>query len=355
MHVIIVGAGEVGRYLAKILIEETHDVSVIEHDEKLARQLDDSLDALVIHGSGVNKDVLSRAGVAKAELFIAVTQVDEVNFIACMAAKKFGAKRTIARVRDANYILGKSSLSTDDMGIDLLVSPEQAVADNIVSLLEFEGSGERRDLAGGRLALLELFLSEDSPLVNEPLAAIGSELPSPSLIAAIYDGEEVRIPRGHDVIRPNQRTDIITTPDNVDEVLILTGKPWHKVKHVLIIGCGTIGLHVAQTLEDRRIYPTVIEIDHERAKYVSQKLARSIVLQGDGTDTAFLKEQLQETADAVVVLLEDDNEALLTGLFAKHLNAKKVVVRAGELAYAPIANAAGIDALVSPKLSLIHI
>ena len=148
---------------------------------------------------------------------------------------------------------------------------------------------------------------------------------------------------------PEQRTDIITTPDHLNEVLILSGKPWHRVKHVLIIGCGTIGLHVAETLEDRGIYPTVIEIDPERAKYVSQKLARSIVLQGDGTDTDFLREQLQETADAVVVLLEDDNKALLTGLFAKYLEAKKVLVRAGELAFAPIADAGGIDALLSPR------
>ena len=203
VHIIIVGAGEVGSYLAKILIEETHDVSVIEADEKLARALDDSLDALVIHGSGVNKDILRRAGIEKASLFIAVTQVDEVNLIACMTARKFGnPKTTIARVRDIEYLHGESALSTEDMGIDLLVSPEHAVANRVVSLLEFEGTGEQRALAGGKLILLELFLGEESPLVNEPLENLGDVIPENSLITAIYDGEKVRIPRGHDVIRP---------------------------------------------------------------------------------------------------------------------------------------------------------
>ena len=353
MHVIVVGAGEVGSYVARILVEETHDVSVIESDERLARDMDSSLDALVIHGSGMNKEVLVRAGVERADLFIAVTQVDEVNLIACMTAKKFGCPaKTIARVRDVDYLAGVSALSREDMGINLLVSPEWSVAERIVSLLKFKGTGEMKELVGGRLVLLELSLEDDSPLLNVPLANLSDVLPTDSLVAAIYGNAGVRIPDGLDMVKPKERIDIITTPESIQEMLILSGRAWHDVKHVLIIGCGTIGLHLATELESLGVYPTIIEIDPERAKSVSQKLARSMVLQGDGTDTNFLTEQLQETADAVVVLLEDDNEALLTGLFAKHLGARKVLVRAGDLAYAPIANAAGIDALLSPRRSL---
>lgn len=350
MYIIIVGAGEVGSYLANILVEEKHDVAVVEAEERLARQLDASLDALVVHGSGVNRDTLARAGIKKADLVIAVTQVDEVNLITCMTAAKFGKPpRTVARVREVEYLLGETSLSAEELGLSLMVGPERAVAEQVVRLVRFEGTGEIRYVADGRLVLLELPLSADSPFVHETLAELHDTFPTPSLVAGIYGESGLRIPHGDDTLKPDERADIMTVPSNIDEFLILSGKPWHHVRHVLIIGCGNIGFHLAQELEKQRLYPTIIEIDRQRAHWVSQRLTKSIVLHGDGTDPNLLREQLEEAADAVVVLLEDDEKAVLVGLFSKHLGARKVIVRGDKLAYAPIAHRLGVDSLISPR------
>lgn len=352
MYVIVVGAGEVGRYLATILVDEGHDVAVIEAKEAVARDLESALDCLVVHGSGVNPDILNLAGVGKADLFIAVTQVDEVNLVSAMIAGRLGQKpMTIARVRELeHYQVG--NMQGADMGISLLVGPEYSVAMQVVGQLSFEGAGEIRTLAEGRLVLLELPLSEDSPLCHETLAELSSTFPDPSLVAGIVGADGLRIPRGDDVLAPDERAEIITSPENIDEFIILSGKPWHHVRHVLIIGGGSIGYRLARELESQRLYPTIIEMNNTRAEWLSRKLGKSIVLLGDGTDPQLLKEQLEEVSDAVVVLIDDDEKAVLVGLMAKHLGAKKVVVRSDKLEYAPIAHKMGIDALISPRRAL---
>lgn len=352
MYIVIVGAGKVGTYLARILVIEGHDVAVVESNEAAARQLEGELDCLVVQGSGVNRSILLQAGIQKADLFVAVTQVDEVNLVSAMIATRLGkAPMTVARVRELEHYQA-GALQAAEMGLSLLVGPEKSVADQVVGQLSFEGSGEIRTLANGRLVLLELPLSADSPLCHEALGQLAGDFPDPSLIAGVTGTKGLRIPRGDDILEADERADILTTPDNIDEFIILSGKPWHHVRHVLIIGCGAIGFRLARELESQRLFPTIIESDRERAEWVSRKLSNSIVLHGDGTDPQLLREQMEEVADAVVVLLSDDEKAVLVGLMAKHLGAKKVIVRCDKLDYAPIAHKMGIDALISPRRAL---
>lgn len=352
MYIIIVGAGEVGGYLARILIEERHDVAIIEANEDLCRDLDSSLDALVIPGNGISREALKRAGIDKADLLLAVTEIDEVNMITCMAAEKLGKQdlRTVARVRETRYLAAEGgTITTNDLGLDLLIGPEQAVASKVVELLHYEGTGEITHLANDQIVMLELPLTADSPMVHESLSNLRPDLPSPSLIAAVRGAKGLRIPGGEDTLGVDERAYVITSPENIDEFLIMSGNPWHHVRHVLIIGCGNIGFHVASQLEQQRLYPTIIERNHTRAEQVSKQLKKSIVLHGDGTDHDLIREQLEEANDAVVVLVEDDEKAMLIGLFAKHLGAKKVIVRSDQLDYTPIAHKMGLDALISPR------
>lgn len=350
MYIIIVGAGEVGSYLGRILVEEGHNVALIESDEELARDLDSELDALVVHGSGISHANLERAGIMRADLLLAVTAGDEINLITCMTASRLSEKvRTVARVRETAYLAGEGTLSAIDLGLDLLVGPERAVAREVVQLLSYEGAGNVHYMANGRIVLLELPLSADSPLAHESLAELRDVFPTPSLVAAISGARGVRIPRGEDRLGVDDRAYILTLPRNINEFWILSGKPWHHVRHVLIVGCGQIGFHLATELEARGLFPTIIEVNEQRAEWVAKRLTKSIVLQGDATDPELLREQLEERADAVVVLLEDNEKALLIGLFARHLGAKKVIVRSDKPAYAPIAHRLGVDALISPK------
>ena len=353
MYIIIVGAGEVGNYLARILSEESHDVAVVEQNARLARNLENHLDVLVVHGNGVSFDALKRAGIRKADIVIAATPVDEVNLVVCMVAQKLGRDlRTIARVRSSGYLQGRDGLTAEEIGESYFVGPERAVAQKVVDLLGYEGAGEIKHLADGRIELIELALGEDSPLCHESLAQLKTDLPKDSLVVGTSGAEGFKIPKGDDQLQKDDRAFILTRPGNVDEFLILSGRPWHHVRHVLIVGCGDIGFHLAQQLESQGLYPTIIEIDPQRAEWVSEKLEDSIVLVGDGADLSLLREQMEETADAVVVLVSDDEKSVLIGLFAKHLGAKKVIVRSDKLDYAPIAHKMGVDALISPRRAI---
>ena len=355
MYVVIVGAGEVGSYLAKIFVDEDHDVAVVEMNEELARQLDASLDALVVHGSGVNPVVLKRAGIERADLLLAVTTVDEVNLIACMTGRQHGKPdlRAVARVRQSREVAGELSLSAESLGLDALVSPEQAIADAAVDVLRYTGSGEMRELVEGKLVLVGMVLGADSPLVHDTLAQLRSEFPGDFLVVAVQGPNGIRIPSGTDQLAVDERAFVLTLPENLTEMVILSGQPWYHIHRIMIIGCGNTGLALARELDGLDLPPTIIEMDHRRAKMVAGLLPHSLVLHGDGSDPEFLKHRLEEgQIDAVVVLLEEAEKSVLIGIFAKSLGARKVVVRCDELGYIPLAHKLGVDAALSPKRAM---
>jgi len=251
VYIIIVGAGEVGSYLGRILVEQDHEVAIIEIDERLAREIDARLDALVVHGSGASRETLLRAGIERTDLILAVTGVDEVNLIACMTAEKYGKQpRTVARVQ-TQYLFGEQALSADDLGLNLLIGPERAVAETATELLRF---GEIRHLIDDQLVLLEMVLGPDSPLIHETLAEIRSHFPRESLVVAVQGAGEMRIPRGDTRLRHDERAYVLTLPRHVDEFLLLSGKPWFRVQNILIVGCGNIGFYLAQALERQNNY-----------------------------------------------------------------------------------------------------
>lgn len=355
MYIVIVGAGEVGSHLARILVDEGHEVAVVEIEDRLARQLDSSLNALVVHGSGVSPTVLQHAGVERADLLLAVTAIDEVNLIACMTARKYGGKqlRAVARVRKSHHFADHLSLSAQDLGLDALISPEEAIANLAMEILHYGGSGEMRELVGGKLVLIGMALGSDSPLIHETLAALRSDMPKESIVAAVQGQDGIRIPTGSDRLQIDERAFILTTPQHLTELTILSGQPWYYVQRVLIVGCGDTGLAVARKLESEKRTATIIEKDQDRAELVAGLLTRSMVLLGDGSDPEFLRSRIQEgQIDAVVVLLEDPEKSVLIGIFAKSLGARKVVVRCDKATYGQLAIDLGIDAVISPKRAM---
>ncbi|MBW3563695.1 MAG: Trk system potassium transporter TrkA [Acidobacteria bacterium] len=354
MYVIIVGAGEVGRTIARLLVEEGHEVAVVELDEELARRLDSSLNALVVQGSGISSSILQHAGVERADLLLAVTSTDEVNLIACMTARKYGSERlrVVARVRESRDVVGELALSAEDLGLDALISPEQAITTATIEDLEYAGGGEMRELGGGRLMLVGMMLSEDSPLVHETLEELREDFPGEFLVVGVQ-GEDGRIPSGSDRLRPADRAFVLAPPGYLTELAILSGTPWYHVRRVLIVGCGNTGLALARVLEEREYETTIIEKDGDRAEHLSHVLADALVLQGDGSDPEFMRSRIERgRIDAVVVLLKDPEKSVLIGIFAKSLGARKVIVRCDKPAYARLAGNLGIDAVISPKRAM---
>jgi trk system potassium uptake protein TrkA len=351
MYVIVIGAGEVGSYLAAILVEEGHEVAVIELDESLAHELDTRLNALVVAGSGLTHEAMERAGIRNADLVLAVTAIDEVNLISCMVAERASKKvRTVARVRAEQYYLAdKPTLVAEDLGLDLIISPERAVADEVVELLQYAGPGEIRRLADGRLVLLGMRLGADSSLVGRPLTDLRGDLPAQSLVVAVEGKAGFRIPRGSDRLEADERVYVLTVPEHVKRFSELSGM-WSPLENVLIIGCGNIGFAVVRELEKRGVRPVILEKDEDRAEWLAGKVSGSLVIHADGTDLDLLRERIEEDRiDAAVVLIDEDEKSLLVGLFAKSLGAKKIISRCDNLAYGQLASRLGVDAIVTPK------
>lgn len=354
MYIIIIGAGEVGSHLARIFIEDGHEVTIVEVDEELAARLDASLNALVVRGSGVNAAVLRRAGVERADLFLALTSIDEVNLIACMTARKYGRAtlRVLARVRQSREVAGELALSAEDLGLDALISPEQAITAAVLEDLRYAGSGEMRELAGGKLELVGMDLAPDSPLVHDTLASLDEDFPGEFLVVGVQ-GPNGRIPSGDDRLEAGERAFVLTRPQYLTELAILSGKPWYHVRRVLIIGCGSTGLAVARELAEQGFELTIIEQDYDRAQVVAGQLPDVLVLFGDGSDPEFLETQIDERRiDAVVVMLRDPEKAVLIGIFASSLGARKAIVRCDKPAYTDLANRQGVDGIISPKRAM---
>lgn len=354
MYVVIVGAGAVGSHVAQTLVEEGHEVALVELSEELARRIDASLDALVIHGSGISVAALKQAGVQRADLFLAVTSTDEVNLIAAMTARKYGREglRVVARVRQSRDVVGEFALSAEDLGLDALISPEQAITGAVLDDLRFAGSGEMRELADGRVALVGVDLAPDSPLVHETLADLRRDFRGDFIVVGVQ-GRQGRIPAVHEHLAPRDRVFVITHPKFMTELAILSGKPWYHARRILIVGCGNTGLAVARALEDRNPAPTIVESDRDRAELVAGLLPRCLVLNADALNPEFLRKTIEEQqVDAMVVLLSDTERAMLIGIFATTLGVPKVIVRCDKPAYTPFANRLGVDAVISPKQAM---
>ncbi len=351
MYVIIIGGGEVGRFIAEVLIGEAHEVVIVEPDDEAVVRLQ-PLDAIVVQGSGVSPPILLRAGIGRADLFLAVTPIDEVNLVACMIARKHGGPRlrTVAKVKQSHYI-GGACFDADDLdAVDALVHTERAIASIAMDMLRFAGSGELREVAGGKLLLVGMLLGEESPLVGGTLAKLREDLPRESLVVAVQHDSGIRIPKGTDRLAVHERAYVLTLPRYLTELTILSGQPWYRVSRVLLIGVGNTGLTLAHQLAAQGYVPTLLELDPARAELVASRLPDAMVLNGDGADPDLLRRIIEDQhIDAVVVLLQDPERSLLLGIFAKSLGARKVIVRCDKPEYAHLAGRLGVDAIISKK------
>lgn len=348
MRVVIVGAGKVGYTLSQHLADENHDVVVIEEDEGRRNTVQNSLDVMTIQGNGASPKVLMNHDVRSADLMIAVTDSDEVNMVACMAAKQAGIPQTIARVRSVEYIGKAETEFVRSLGIDLTINPEQATAVEISRVLMIPAAMEVEDFAGGKVRLLEVKLNQDSPLLNKTLAKL--ELPKNVLIVGILRNNVMIIPRGSDELKAYDNVFFIGEPSSLREIQGDYTEILTRVQRVLIIGAGRIGRHLALRLEQHGISVKVIDKDPERCQSLAGSLKKGSVFCGDGTDVDLLTEEGINEADVVVCLTDDDKLNLLLALLAKELGSKKTIVRVGRTEYIPLLEKVGVDVVVSPRL-----
>ncbi len=356
--ILIVGAGEVGFNLARRLAAENKDVVLIDQNEQTVRVAKETLDVRCVVGAGSKPGVLKEAGVEKAEMLIAVTNSDEINILSCfIAGSKWNIPTKVARIRDPEYVTTLGSFGESFPHIDLVINPEREAADDILRLLEVPWATEVVDFAEGRAKLVGVFVEQDSRLAEVRLKDLkkSDQTELPFLIAAIARGNQTIIPRGKDTIQAGDIIYTMTAPEKFPEVMSFLGKKKRETKRVMISGgYPMFALYLTEILEDKGISVKVLEKDKQHCEALAEAMKKGMVLYGDATDRDLLIEEGIRDIDVFIAAQNDEEENILTSLLAKRLGAKHVFSVINKMGYMPLANAIGIDVVVSPRLVAVN-
>jgi trk system potassium uptake protein len=349
MRVIVIGIGEVGQHIARTLSAERHDVTVVDADGVRVESMQGELDALVVAGNGASPKFLREIGADEADLLCAVTQSDEVNVIAALAGARLGARRTVARVRDAEYFGEDTSFARDQLGIDFVINPERATAEDLAEAILLPGAVHVEYFVDGRVAVAESILTNRSPLVGQPLHS--RRLVRPSFVfGLIRDGRAIAAEPGH---RPKVGDHVLVGAAREDIAAVIAHTAGHasRVRDVIVFGGGRVGLPLARRLEASRGFRvTVMERDGERARHIAEQLRDTIVLHEEGVSKDALLAHGVDRAGAFVACAGDDRSNLLAALHARQLGADLCLAVVSREEFTPLVDALGVDAAFSPRL-----
>jgi trk system potassium uptake protein TrkA len=351
MHVIIIGAGEIGFFLAQRLEAEHHDVVVIDLDPVRTASVSTQIDVQVVCGNGASPAVLSQARIEKADLLAAVTEVDEVNLVASLLAKEHGVETTVVRLQSEELRgpAGENLLAR--VGADLVIDPDADTADEILELVHSTGADEIYPMAGGDLAIIGGFIADNAPLAGRYLAEIAAEY-EPNwefLFGAVTREGATIIPRGDQQLLAGDHVRVLVTRRMRQEILMLLGAPGHAARRVMILGGGAIGSRVATKLEAEGVDVVLVERDPQRAEALASRLHKVVVVQGDITDTELLQEENVGSMDAVIAATGEDSANVLACALAAAEGARFTVAVLHRLALLPLVRRFGINAALSPR------
>ncbi len=349
MNIIIIGDGKVGYSLAENLSKEDHDVTIIDKNPEALKKADENLDVMCIKGNGLSAKTLLEAGVKTADLLIAATSSDEMNMVCALTGKKLGAANTVARIRDPEYA-NELNILKEELGLNLIINPEQAAAREISRLLRFPSAADVEPFAKGRVELAEIKATRDMPIIGMPLSNISKKISSDVLIGAIHRGDEIIIPNGSTVIHGDDDLFIFGKPSDVFGFCKQIGKVTQKIKHVLVVGGGRIAYYLTLYLKQSGIKVKIVESNRERCLELAEPLPDTLIIHGDGTDDSLLKSENLSDLDAFVSLTGRDEENLVSALLAKQHGVKKVITKITRFNYPEIVRNMGIDSIVNPKL-----
>ena len=325
MRIIVVGAGEVGTYIADRLSNQGHDVTIIEVDGDRGREIHGVLDVEILHGSGTDPDVLDQARVGKADLLVAVTKHDEVNILSALMARKRGVTKTIVRVESRSLRRAQAAALFEDAEDHLVIDPDEEVAQAVQRLIRFTGVLEYDEMAGGEVVVLTARLPGHASLVGKSLRELGRELePDWGFIVgsitrreAGEDREHTVIPRGDWTLRESDLLTMVCKRENLDDVTSRMGMESQRSDRVLLLGGGRTAEILAESLLAQGQSVGVIERDESRAQELSRNLDRALIYHGDINDAVLLDEAEIARQDVVVALTGEDDANVLACLYAK--------------------------------------
>jgi trk system potassium uptake protein TrkA len=349
VKILILGAGQVGSTVAESLVGEANDITVVDTDAVKLRQLQDRLDLRTLVGNAAHPSTLEHAGIADTDMLLAVTQSDEVNLVACkLAASLYNTPTRIARIRSADYLARKEVFSSDNFCVDFSICPEQILTEYIVKLIEFPEALQVQRFSQGKASLVAVRAFQGGPLVGKPLSFLRTHMPQvETRVAAIFRNDGPIIPEGSTVIEDGDEIFFIAATNNIRSVLNEMRRMDKPTKRVMIIGGGNIGLRLAKALESN-YEVKLIEYNKKSCERISSELARTLVLNGDGTDEKLMQQEHIGEVDVFCALTNDDENNIMSSLLAKQGGARKVIALINRSAYVGLVQGGKIDIALSP-------
>lgn len=348
MEIVISGLGSVGTTLMQELVDEGHNIVVIDVNAQKIENAVNKFDVKGVIGNGASASVLKEAGVQHSDLFIGATNHDELNILCCIIAKKLGAKKTIARASKPEYLdLFKNE---GDLGLSLMVNPQYEAALEISRMLRFPSAIKVNEFSNGKVELVEFLVSEDSPLVGLPLKKLGSVFKEKVLICAAQRDDKAIIPTGDFVIQAGDRLFVTATMKHIS--LFFKHLGWNRqAKDAIIVGGSTTAYYLCKELDKIGIHAKLIEKDPQKAAMFSEDFKKINVILGDGTDQELLLEEGLATTDAFVALANMDEQNIIMSMFATSQDVPKVITKIDQLGYYDMLQKSGIYSAVSTKTS----
>lgn len=345
MKIIVVGGGKVGTALCRSLVEEKHDVTLIEEKEEVLGRVSRRLDIMGIVGNGANYKILEQADVQHCDIFVAISDQDEVNMISAVLAKKMGAKETIVRVRNPEY---SNAYFKDNnfLGFSMVLNPELLAARYIANSVDFPGALSVEHFVNGRIMLMEFKITEKSRLCDLSLDQFRRKFGN-ILVCAIKRDGQVIIPDGDDQLLTGDK--IYVTGDRIEMILFHNFVKSKVIKNMMIIGAGRITYYLLNLLRNTKIKLKVIEITEKRSQYFSQEFPEIPIVLGDGTAKNILVEEGVENYDAVATLTGVDEENIISSMFLDTLGIEKNITKVNRTSLLEIIDTDGFSSIVTPK------
>ncbi len=350
MSILIVGGGEIGQFIAEKLIQERKEVVVIEKDERILDEIEETLDCKFIAGNGAAPQILHEAGLKNAEMVIAVTDSDEVNLLATMLAGMEAPQAIrIARIRTPEFDIEGEKLQ-QDLRINLMINPEKEAARAVLRILEIPGATDLLTFFDGSLKLVGTTVRRTSPIINRPLKELDRLRQERNfLIAAVFRSGQLIIPSGETKIMPGDNVYFVGQSKHVREGMALLGHKEERAGTIMIHGGTFIGMNLAENLEREGLSVKIIEPDAKICSALSRVLDKSVILNAIATDEELLEQENVKQMDAFVAVTKDDEDNILSALLAKRMGCPLAIALSHKSAYQQLITAIGIDVVVNPR------
>lgn len=349
MRIVIVGCGKIGSTIVSSLVNEGHDVVVVDGDPNIIAEMTNTYDAMGVCGSGTDSDTLKEAEVEKAELFVSVTGSDELNMLSCFIARRMGAKHTIARIRNPEYNDSSLGFLCQQLDLSLSINPEMLAAQEFFNILKFPSAVNVETFSGRAFEIVEILLKDDSPLVGMKLLELRKHYQAKFLICAVQRGEEVYIPDGSFELKVGDKIGLTASPLEIQKLLKQLGILKKQARNVMILGASRTAYYLAKMLLGSGNSVKIIEKDRALCEEFCNLLPGAVMICGDGAETELLMEEGLASVDAFVPMTGTDEENILLSCFANTQEVPKVICKVNRKELSTLAGKLGLDSMVSPQ------